>query len=429
MFLGTALMILLTSMLVFASSVYFSAVPNVGSQTESSNSIVLKLDFPAPEIAGDVSGSSVTMPTLPQYGAPGEPVLPFRQIKVLIPEGKGVKRVDVTPDDRRVLQGRFNVMYGKTPMPISSNVTAVDKPNEAIYSSTNPFPSSLYSDISEQYLTGYKILLLKIYPIQYVPRTGELYYFETMTITVALEETGEISPMFRNLPQDRAQVVDMVDNPDAAKTYTETPTDMQYTALAGSLNHYDYVVITNNTLRSSFQPLVDWKNQKGLNATIVLIEDIMQNPKYNSDGQFGDGNGSPKFNDTQAHVRNFIKDAYLNWGTQYVLLGGDDDIIPARGIYDYAAYDGTWTDYNIPSDMYYGSLDGSWDKNNDTIFGEAVYHWPGPQNGTAGEEADFFAEVYVGRAPLTLRRKQQTSSTRQSRTSNQLKQAISRKLC
>ncbi|MGA2767304.1 MAG: C25 family cysteine peptidase [Candidatus Bathyarchaeia archaeon] len=387
-------------MLVFASSVYFSAVPNVGSQTESSNSIVLKLDFLAPEIALNVSGSSVTMPTLPQYGAPGEPVLPFRQIRILIPEGKGVKRVDVTPGNREVLQGRFNVMYGKTPMPISSNVTAVDKPNEAIYSSTNPFPSSLYSDISEQYLTGYKILLLKIYPVQYVPRTGELYYFETMTITVALEETGEISSLFRNLPQDRAQVVGMVDNPDAAKTYTKTPTGMQYTVLAGSLNHYDYVVITNNTLRSSFQPLVDWKNQKGLNATIVLIEDIMKNPKYNSDGQFGDGNGSPKFNDTQAHVRNFIKDAYLNWGTQYVLLGGDDDIIPARGIYDYAAYDGSWTDYNIPSDMYYGSLDGSWDKNNDTIFGEAVYHWPGPENGTAGEEADFFAEVYVGRAPV-----------------------------
>ena len=399
-FLGPMLMILLISLLVLASSIYFSVAPNVGSQSESSNSIVLKLDFPAPEIALNVSGSSVTMPTLPQYGAPGEPVLPFRQIKVLIPEGKGVKRVDVTLGNREVLQGRFSVMYGKTPMPISSNVTAVDKPNDAIYSSTNPFPSSSYSDISEQYLTGYKILLLKIYPVQYVPRTGELYYFETMTVTVALEETGEISQMFRNLPQDRALVVGMVDNHDAVKTYTKTPTGMQYTALAGSLNHYDYVVITNNTLRSSFQPLVDWKNQKGLNATIVLIEDIMKNPKYNSDGQFGDGNGSPRFNDTQAHVRNFIKDAYLNWGTQYVLLGGDDDIIPARGVYDYAAYDGSWTDYNIPSDMYYGGLDGSWDKNNDTIFGEAVYHWPGPQNGTAGEEADFFAEVYVGRAPV-----------------------------
>jgi hypothetical protein len=296
--LSTVLMILLISLLVPASSIYFSAVSNVGSQSESSNSIVLKLDFFAPEVAGDVSGSSVTMPTLPQYGAPGEPVLPFRQIKVLIPEGKGVKRVDITPGNRKVLQGRFNVIYGKTPMPISSNVTAVDKPNEAIYKSTNPFPSSLYSDISEQYLTGYKILLLKIYPVQYVPRTGELYYFETMTVTVALEETGEISPLFRNLPQDRAQVVGMVDNPDAAKTYTKTPTGM-HTALAGSSNHYDYVVITNNTLRSSFQPLVNLKNQKGLNATIMLIEDIMKNPKYNSDGQFGDGNGSPKFNDTK----------------------------------------------------------------------------------------------------------------------------------
>jgi hypothetical protein len=112
---------------------------------------------------------------------------------------------------------------------------------------------------------------------------------------------------------------------------------------------------------------------------------------------FGDGLGSPKFNDTQAHIRNFIKDAYQNWGTQYVLLGGDDEIIPSRGVYVYA---GSYTDYNIPCDMYYGALDGSWDNDNDTIFGEAVEYWSGSENGTAGEEADFFAEAYVGRATV-----------------------------
>jgi len=39
-------------------------------------------------------------------------------------------------------------------------------------------------------------------------------------------------------------------------------------------------------------------------------------------------------------------------------------------------------------------------QDNDTIFAEAVYPFLGPENGTAGEEADFFAEVYIGRAPV-----------------------------
>ncbi len=381
-------------------SVRFLAFPNVASKLESSNSIVLKFDFCTPVIAEDVAGDSVTMSGLPEYGAPGEPVLPFKLVKALIPQGKEATHVDVTPGNRKVLGGPFKLAYGKTPMPISSNDTVLDKPNETIYDSTNPFPDSLFSDLSEQYLRGYKILLGKINPVQYVPRTGELYCFETITLTVTLKETGDVSPFFRNLPEDRELALSMLDNSEAAGTYSQTSTSMRATSTLSS-NHYDYVLITSNALRSSFQPLVDWRNQNGLNATIVLIEDIMKNPNYNSNGQFGDGSGSPKFNDTQAYIRNFIKDAYANWGTEYVLLGGGDDIIPARGVYDYAGdYSGNYTDYNIPCDMYYGALDGSWDTNNDTTFGEAIYHSTGPQNGTAGEEADFFAEVYVGRAPV-----------------------------
>jgi hypothetical protein len=297
-----------------------------------------------------------------------------------------------------VLKGRFYVEYGRTPIPISSNATIEDRPDEKIYSSANPFPGVLFSEMSEQHLRGYEIFMLKLHPVQYIPKTGELLYFGAMTVNISLKETGKISPLFRNSPQDRADVLGMVDNPNEVNTYTKTVTHVQRTTLVNPSYSYDYVIITNNVLRSSFQPLIDRKIQKGLNATIVLVEDIMKDPDYDCDGLFGDGLGSPKFNDTQAHIRNFIKDAYQNWGTEYVLLGGDDEIIPSRGVYDFGY--GSYTDYNIPCDMYYGTLDGSWDNDNDTIFGEAVVYWSGPENGTAGEEADFFAEVYVGRATV-----------------------------
>jgi parallel beta-helix repeat protein len=400
------------------------------SGSGSSNTITLRLSFPPPDVAKEGSWDSVTMSTLPLYGAPGDPVLPFRQLQVLIPQGKQIEGISVTTGNEIVLRGRVSVAYGRTPLPTSSNVSVNNQPDEAIYNSAAPFPASLYSDVFEQYLRGYEILIFRVFPVQYIPKTGELSYFETLNVTVTLKETGEISPFFRGLPQDEALLSGIVDNIEAAKTYSTKPISAQQSTSALSSNHYDYVLITSQALSSVFQPLVDWKKQRGLNATIVLIEDIMKNPNYNSNGLFGDGTGSPLFNDTQAHIRNFIKDAYANWGVEYVLLGGDDDVIPARGVYANAVdYGGNYTDSNIPCDMYYGGLDGSWDRNNDTIFGEAVYHWAGPANATAGEEADFFAEVYVGRAPVDTPQKatnfvSKTIAYEQSTQADYLKKAL-----
>ena len=359
----------------------------------------LQFDFPRPTLTEDSGFKAVEISELPRYGAPGEPVLPFKTVNVLIPQGKTTQRIEVSTGSRKMLDGRYSLAFGKTPLPISSNITVEDKPDERIYNSSNPFPSSLLSQMPEQYMNGFEILPLQLCPIQYIPRTGEIYYFENITITIFLETTTEANRFFRGTMEDRSETMGLVANPDSVGTYAQTVSQVQKNNLESS-SSYEYVIVTNNALKPSFQTLVNWKIAKGLTATLVLTEDILKNPKYNSDGPFGDGNGSPKFNDTQARIRNFIRDAYLNWGTKYVLLGGDDDIIPARGVYCSAGYNNSYTDYNIPCDMYYGCLDGSWDKDNDTIFGEAVYPFSGPENGTAGEEADFFAEVYIGRATV-----------------------------
>jgi len=399
------------------------------TQIERSNSLLLQFSFPPPTVAEDSAFDSISILGLPQYGAPGEPVLPFKIVDVLIPRGKEVQQVHVTTGNRRMLEGRFNVAFGRTSMPISSNASVVDQPDENIYNSVNPYPGSLFSQMSEQYARGYEVLPLKFYPVQYIPGIGELYYFETMTVTVTLRETCKLSSLFRNSLEDNELILNIVSNPHEANTYTETMVGTTQAESARPLASYDYVVVTNNDLRSSFQTLVNWKIQKGLTATIVLVEDIMKNPNYNSNGLYGDGSGSPRFNDTQAHIRNFIKDAYLNWDTKYVLLGGDDEIIPSRGVYCSGGYYSNYSDYNIPCDMYYGALDGSWDKDNDTIFGEAVYHWTGPENGTAGEEADFFAEVYVGRATVDTAQEamnfvNKTVTYEQTPQANYLKKAL-----
>jgi hypothetical protein len=362
----------------------------------SHNSIIVDLAFPPPIVNSPSSYDSIEVPDLPKHGAPGEPILPYKTVKLLIPQGKELQSISITHSNKKPLEGRFNLEYGKTPLPVSSSTPVVDQPNQAIYSSTTPFPGVLLSQVSEQYLRGYKILLLTLHPVQYIPKTRELLYFQTVTVTINLMETNEISPMFRNLPKDTELVLSLVDNPETVETYTDKITHVRPTSIVNSSESYNYVIITNDALNSSFQPLIEDKILKGLNATTVLVEDILNDPDYFCDGLFGDGCGS-QFNGTAARIRNFIKDAYQNWGTEYVLLGGDSEIIPIRGVY---AYVGDTVDRNIPCDMYYGALDGSWNNDNDTIFGEGVFDEESPENGTAGEEADFFAEVYIGRATV-----------------------------
>jgi len=394
------------SMLISAISVNALTIkPYENSAQKAYGSIIVKFVFPQPTVSKILNYDSVKMQDLIRYGAPGEPVLPFKIAKILIPQGTEMQSIHITPGKRKTLEGKFNLEYGKTPIPISSNLHVADQPNQAIYGSSTPFPGTLFSHVSEQHLRGYTIVLLRLHPVQYVPKTGELFYYETMTVTVNVKKTGKISALFRNLPQDKRLVQDIVDNPEVLETYTEAAPFLRPTSVNSS-ESYNYVIITNNDLNSSFQPLIERKILKGLNATIVLVENILNDPDYFCDGLFGDGCGSPKFNDTAARIRNFIKDAYENWGTEYVLLGGDVEIIPTRGVYGFVDVPDPPSPYTVdrsmPCDMYYGTLDGSWNNDNDTIFGEGVYDETSnsPENGTAGEEADFFAEVYIGRAPV-----------------------------
>jgi hypothetical protein len=372
-------------------------------------SITAEVAFPQPTITLTTEFQTVEMDDLLPQGAPGDPVLPAKTLELLIPMGKDVDDISIYPGRRQQLAGTYNVEYGRTPVPVGHQSTAVDQPNPEIYASSTPFPGTVFTAVAEQHLRGYKILLLTLNPVQYVPKMGQLSYFESMTVTVNLKETTEVSPLLRNLPQDREVVRSTVDNPEALQTYyTPVGTRQQPTSIVDPAETYNYVIITNELLNASFQPLVDWKTLKGFNVTTVLVEDILADPDYFVDGLFGDQNTTvAKFNDTAACMRNFIKDAYANWETEYVLLGGDTAFIPTRGTYGFVNAEDPPNPYtfdvSLPCDMYFVALDGTWNNDNDTIFGEGVYGAgsDSPQNGTAGDEADLYAELYIGRAPVT----------------------------
>jgi hypothetical protein len=77
-----------------------------------------------------------------------------------------------------------------------------------------------------------------------------------------------------------------------------------------------YLIITSAALQSAFQPLADWKTQRGVPATIRTIEWIESRTRHGVD--------------RAETIRNFLIEAYTLWGVDWVLLGGDTGTIPAR---------------------------------------------------------------------------------------------------
>jgi len=221
---------------------------------------------------------------------------------------------------------------------------------------------------------GYNVAFIAVYPVTYEASAGVLVYAPRLDITIETASSGEM--LRRSLGTFRAdgvgdagRVGDLVDNLEASASYTGGAFLRAASSLVDPASTYPYVIITSSALEPYFGVLRDHKTSRGLRAKTVLIEDIAL-----------DYAGV----DLQAKIREFIKDAYLNWECEYVLLAGDDDIIPHRGLY---AVGPSAIDADVASDLYYAGLDGTWNDDADANWGEP-------------EEADLLPEVSVGRAAV-----------------------------
>ena len=121
-------------------------------------------------------------------------------------------------------------------------------------------------------------------------------------------------------------------NPDDVFDYTpQYPYEMFPNA--------DYLIVTDNNfwnaetqaadgwageIVASFERLAEWKRQRGLQATVVTVTDIV-------DGRYGRDFGSGS-RDLQETIRTFLKMAQAEWGAAWVLIGGDTAIVPIRHV-------------------------------------------------------------------------------------------------
>lgn len=343
--------------------------------------------YPADRIRLASSGGQTTVEIrggMPEF-RPGRPDLPRLAERIVLPPGTHVASLQVMSVETAPLAAAVRLASAIRPTPGLGPVER-STPDPAWFSRPGFQPVEPVKLATQGCERGEDVALLEVHPVRWNAATGELQRVASVRVRLVLE-SGPPGPA----PVERRRVVAAWESRGArlqvapgATTATATPLGSggakpfkatQIPSLLGS--PVEYVIITNETMQGEFQRLADWKTQCGVPAVVRTLSFIKQ--QY------------PAGADDAERIREFIRDAYSRWGTKWVLLGGDTDVLPTR-----LAYCSFFGGEYIASDMYFSCLDGNWNADGDSIYGEGYIN-----TSATGDSCDLLPDVYVGRAPTT----------------------------
>ena len=283
---------------------------------------------------GVISVSSYSYPIC--YGTnTQEPGLPLVIIHVLI--GADEEFVSAsTKRSEQTLLSNISISPNPTWVPRNQKKAALSIVQPPVYTQSS-YPSEILLYAGTQNAGGYKYISFLVSPFRFFPDKGELGFSNEIKLKITLRKNGKVQ--FANNSKSMRDVVeDLVVNAD------ELSLLYPYQRSAPSADSIEYLIITSDSLKSSFQKLANWKKRKGVNTIVLGIEEDIE-PLYtdiNSDG-------SPNY---PMRIKKAIKFYNENRGTHYVLLGGNLCNVPT--VQAFLRFTGAIVpDSNCPCDLFY----------------------------------------------------------------------------
>ncbi len=355
----------------------------VGSASEATATLQFSFEG-LPEFEDSANGSVVRLAGEESWIVAGDPVVPVRQSTLLLPPGMEISSVEVSYGDPGTVLGTAETLLS------SPAALPLDGGDGLTAGVLDPHAGSLTEHsagaFSNYILGGMRLGSLRVFPVEYDVVTELVVFHGQIDVTIHARAADDgASLAVTATTADLERVAGLVDNPQLLVAYGSAASDSHASAIetreepAVPAGMYDYVIITSTGLEGSFQPLVAEKLSRGLTARTVTTEYIYANYTGTETG------------DKPDKIRHFISDAYSRWGTRWVLLGGDIEVVPQRGVY---ANSGSYTQNALPTDMYYACLNGTWNRDGDALWGEAT-------DGATGKDIDLLPEVFIGRAPVS----------------------------
>ena len=302
---------------------------------------------------------------------PGTPLIPVVPVVAILPQGAVVDGARIIAFNEQLTDNSFMPMAAQAGTPISRPEDfAITAPIREAFSR----PAGIEAAVSGQgTLMGYTVADLVLKPFSWDPVTENLSFAYSMTV--------EISYHFGNdgtyVPVRGIAGSETIENLITHTVINPSDVGIELRSPARDLPWGEYLIIADDNLAESFEPLAQWKTWKGIQARIV-------NMSYITDMYSG-------VDDAQK-LRNFLFDIYQSNPPTYILLAGDTPGVPHRNCY--ATAEG-YTD-NPAADLYYQDM-------NDTAPGVDAWNLDG--DGTWGElngddNLDYHPDYILGRASV-----------------------------
>ncbi|HQO09871.1 MAG TPA: C25 family cysteine peptidase [Clostridiales bacterium] len=298
----------------------------------------------------------------------GEPALPYASVSLMLPPGEKAVSVEIFPTDKIELEGKYNIYPQQHVRPYSAGGSGIFVKNEKLYSDDSVFPEEKNGQLITEFMNGRSFALTSFTPAEYRPLSQELSLYSKVTVRITSAPDKEAAAALENLINS-----DVIEKALIKADHNGGMNSKLYSKQLSKGEAYDLLIITGAAYTDSFSGLAEFYLQRGLKTKIVSTSDI-----------YASSTGS----DNPEKIRNFVISEYQNSGIEFVLLGGDVEIVPPRGFYCEVQSSELYTDNFIPADIYYSSLDGTWNIDGDTKWGEP-------------DEDDLLPEVSVARLPFS----------------------------
>ncbi|MGH7726061.1 MAG: C25 family cysteine peptidase [Candidatus Eiseniibacteriota bacterium] len=369
-----------------------------GPRSAGAAEIVREFSFSPSEVAtlGGPDGLRISIRGGVPAGAPGAPELPTVPVWVDVPAGDRVTSITVEARGYvpfATAQGRVRAAAAVSP----GFPRVGSAPDASIYGANEWYPSNGGQRGPAGRMRGLNLASAALSPVRVRPATGDIEVATSIVVRVTTEYDPDAAAFEqrRVVPEWETSFLEGVRHSgrgleSVLPSYPPAARLMSAAGLRGESSRafsptivpsvegspVQYLIITNNAMQGELQRLADWRTKAGMPTIVRTIEFIQTNYPYGFD--------------LQDRLRRFIRESYLQWGVTHVLLAGDTDVIPPR--YGRTTFFGG---AYIPTDLYYSDLDGNWNADGDSLFGEAFTDVSSP-----GDTLNLMPDVYVGRAPI-----------------------------
>lgn len=298
------------------------------------------------------------------------PALPYKNIYILVPENVDVENLKVTVKSEKKLQS-VRLVSNPVVRPASkTDVISEDK--------VGCYAKEIYPDKNVKFETlvksqGFYMAAFSVCPFIYHAQRQTLEFITEMSISFDQRKKAAAKSSYSG--------AERYDMEDVVKRLVVNPADVNMqcpqakapltTSVTSAGGDVEYLIVTSESLKANFNPLKAWKIRKGIRTEILSTDYIYANYTGSTN---------------QVKLKKCLQDYYANRNLKWLLLGGDNTVVPVQGCY--GQY-GSYIDGTMPCDLFYACFDNAFD-------------WDANGNGVVGEEddnIDMAPEIYISRAP------------------------------